>query len=344
MKKIFSIFSIFTLLILALSLAACSPNTTEETSKDAVTAPDYYPITITDQAGREITIEEEPNRLVSGYYISTSALIALDLDDKLVGIESNAAKRPIYELSSPSLLDLPNVGSAKEFDLEGCAALEPDLVILPKKLLNSVQTLEELGIKVLFINPENQQLLTETIQLIAAATNTQTKANELLNYISALETKLTDTLEGVTSPSVYLAGNSSLLSTAGDSMYQSHMIQLAGGTNVASQITDSYWVDISYEQLLAWNPEYIILASNADYTIEDVLTDPNLSSCTAVTHKNVYQIPDDAEAWDSPVPSGILGSLWLSNLLHPELFSEKDCNAFIEEYYETFYDFTYPEN
>ena len=40
-----------------------------------------YPVTLTDHAGRTVTIEKAPERLVSGYYISTSLLIALDLDE-----------------------------------------------------------------------------------------------------------------------------------------------------------------------------------------------------------------------------------------------------------------------
>lgn len=361
MKKIHSLLAV---LLLALSLTACAKTAATDTdAADTVTsdsavseatdtdtdsqtsqAADHYPVTITDQAGREVTLEEEPQRLVSGYYISTSALIALDLDEKLVGIEAKADKRPIYQLSAPDLLQLPNVGTAKEFDLEGCAALEPDLVILPKKLSDAADTLEGLGIKVLLVNPENQQLLTEMISLIAAATNTQEKADALLDFTSSIESRLADTLSQVSAPYVYLAGNSSLLSTAGDSMYQSSMIQLAGGTNVAGEITDSYWVEISYEQLLSWNPEYIILASDADYTVEDVLSDPNLADCTAVIKQKVYQIPGNAEAWDSPVPSGILGSLWLSNILHPELMTADECTALMDEYYETFYHFTYSEN
>ena len=46
-------------------------------------------------------------------------------------------------------------------------------------------------------------------------------------------------------------------------MYQADMIRLAGGTNVAGDIPDTYWAEIDYEQLLTWDPAYIILASNA---------------------------------------------------------------------------------
>ena len=357
MKKLLSLLLVLTML---LSLTACgqtgkpeetTPATTEatapattETVPETTVALSHYPVTVTDHAGREVVIEEEPEKLVSGYYISTSLLIALDLDERLVGIEAKANKRAIYKLSAPELIDLPNVGTAKEFDLEGCAALEPDLVILPIKLKSAVETLEGLGIDVLLVNPENQELLTGMIHMIAAATNTEDKAAELLDFTAAQESFLADALSGAETPSVYLAGNSSFLSTAGNAMYQSDMIRLAGGVNVAAEIADTYWVEIDYEQLLTWNPEYIILASDAAYTVEDVLADPNLADCAAVANGNVYQLPNKAEAWDSPVPSGILGALWLANVLHNDLLTDADCAAKIDEYYENFYGFTYSEN
>lgn len=310
----------------------------------AVCMAEGYPVTVMDQAGREVTIEQKPERLVSGYYISTSLLIALGLEDQLVGIEAKAAKRPIYRLSAPELIDLPNVGTAKEFDLEGCAALEPDLVILPLKLKNAAETLESLGIDVLLVNPENQELLTGMMNLIAAATGTEAEVQKLKDFTIAQEAALAEALADAEKPTVYLAGNSSMLSTAGDAMYQSDMIRLAGGVNAAAEITDSYWVEISYEQLLAWDPEYIVLASDASYTVEDVLADPNLAACKAVVNGHVIQLPNKAEAWDSPVPSAILGAVWLANVLHPEPFSQEACDALIDEYYETFYGFTYSEN
>ena len=303
-----------------------------------------YPVTVLDQAGREVTIEDAPQRLVSGYYISTSLLIALGLEDQLVGIEAKAAKRPIYKLSAPELIDLPNVGTAKEFDLEGCAALEPDLVILPLKLKNAAETLNGLGIDVLLVNPEDQELLTGMMDLIATATSTEEEAQKLKDFTAAQEAVLADKLADAEKPTVYLAGNSSMLSTAGNAMYQSDMIRLAGGVNAAAEIEDSYWVEISYEQLLAWDPDFIVLASDASYTVEDVMADPNLAACKAVANGRVIQLPSKAEAWDSPVPSAILGAVWLANTLHPEHFSQEDCNALIDEYYDTFYGFTYSKN
>ncbi len=326
---------LFILLLAAMLISLCVIGYAEET---------VYPLTLTDHAGREVIIEDAPERLVSGYYISTSAVIALNLEDKLVGIEAKAAKRAIYKLAAPQLIDLPNVGSAKEFDLEGCAALEPDLVILPIKLKNAAETLTSLGIDVLLVNPENQDQLTDMIKLIASAMNADERAQALLDFTSDQEASLSQLLADCNRPSVYLAGNSSLLSTAGDAMYQSDMIRLAGGSNVAGDIKDSYWTQISYEQLLAYDPQVILLASDASYSVEDVLTDENLAECAAVKACQVYQMPSKAEAWDSPVPSGILGAVWFAGVLHPDRLSAQECSALIDEYYETFYGFTYSEN
>lgn len=303
-----------------------------------------YPVTVKDQAGREIVIEKQPETLVSGYYISSSLLIALQLDDKMVGIEAKAGKRPIYKLAAKELIDLPSVGSAKEFDLEGCAALQADLVILPLKLKEAAATLEELGIQTILVNPESEKLLIEMIDVISTATNTVERAEELKGFINAQKDMLSGKVNGAASPKVYLAGNSDVLSTAGNKMYQCSMIELAGGENVAAGIEDKYWVNVDYEQILAWDPEYIIIAAEAEYTAEDVLADEVLAECSAVKNGNVYKIPSDAEAWDSPVPSGILGSVWLSCILHPDVVSLEESNQIIGDFYETFYGFTYGKN
>ena len=362
MKKPLSLLLAFAM---ALSLAACGaqpdasgsgpasqPEAVSEPASDTPEAADptaqpdgasetSYPVTVTDQAGRQVTIESQPETLVSGYYITTSLLIALGLQDELVGIEAKADTRPIYALSAPELLELPSVGTAKEFDLEGCAALAPDLVILPLKLESAADSLAELGIPALLVNPEDQALLNEAVTLIGTATNTQARAQALLDFSAEQEQRLADTLAGAETPSVYLAGNSDFLSTAGDAMYQSDMIRMAGGVNAAAEITDTYWAEVSYEQVLAWDPDYIVLASDAGYTVDDVLADPNLAGCAAVENGNVFQIPGDAEAWDSPVPGGILGAVWLSSVLHPDLCPEADSLAVIDEFYQTFYGFAY---
>lgn len=341
MKKTISLLLALAMLV---SLAACGrSDTAAQTTVATEPESGYYPVTITDQAGRQVTIEKEPQRLISSYYITTSLIMALGLDGRLVGVEDNAGLRPIYGLSSPKILELPSIGTVKELDLEGCAALSPDLAILPMKVKDSVDDLEALGIPVLLVNPESQELLAQMIRLVGEATNTREQAEKLLGFIETQTQFLETTLADVQRPDVYLAGNSSFLTTAGDAMYQSDMIRLAGGSNVAGAIPDTYWAQIDYEQLLLWDPAYIILPSSAKYSVADVMADPNLARCRAVVNGNVFQIPGDAESWDSPVPGSILGALWLAGILHPDHLDEAACADIMDEYYETFYHFTYSE-
>lgn len=334
MKKLLS-------LVLAgmLLLSACGNKSVEKTEVEQ--GEGQYPITVTDQVGREVTIEKEPESIISNYYISTSLLIALDADDTLVGIENNGELRPVYGLSSPELLELPGMGTVKEFDLERCAAMEPDLVILPAKLKDMCEALEELDIPVLIVMPESQQLLEECIDLLGKATGNTERAKELNAFIGNKQEELAEALVDVTEkPSIYLSGNSSFLKTAGPAMYQNQMIVNAAAENVAEELQDSYWAEISYEQLLAWDPDYIIMAADAKYSRDELLQDSNLSSCKAIQTEQVYQLPNQIESWDSPVPGSVLGSLWLASVLHPEEYPTEQYEQAVVEFYENFYGFT----
>jgi iron complex transport system substrate-binding protein len=311
----------------------------ESVATPAAPQPAAFPVTVTDQLGRSVTLEQRPQRLVSGYYISSSLLIALGLEDQLVGIEAKASQRPIYAKSAPELLDLPNVGTAKDFSIEGTLALEPDLVILPARLKDAIETLSGMGLTVLAVNPENGDLLAETIRLVGQATGTTERAEALLAQSDVLAQKAQSFAAAAESPAkrVYLAGNSALLSTAGPAMYQSTLLASVGADNVATELKDTYWAEISYEQLLAWQPDLIVLVPEAVYSVEDVLVDPALADLTAVKNKQVYQIPRDYEAWDSPVPSGVLGQLYLAassiRTSIAKLILSKTCSDFYQEFY-----------
>ena len=349
MKK--RVLSLILAAAMALSLAACSnPGSASSgsgASQSASSASSQadsstqseaaFPVTVTDAAGREVTIEEEPEKLVSGYYITTSMLIALGHADKLVGIEAKADTRPIYALAAPELLELPSVGTAKEFDLEGCAALEPDLVILPLKLKDTVPALEELGLTVITVNPESLEELNETIKLLVAAIGDPMKGWELLDYNQQTEEFLAEILADVEKPRVYLAGNSSYLSTAGAAMYQNSLLELGGGENVAAELEDTYWADVSYEQLLSWNPEVIIMASDAAYSKDELLADPQLQQLDAVKNGRVYAMPSAFESWDSPIPSALVGSRWVASVLHGEKYDFEQFRADAADFYQQFY-------
>jgi len=296
------------------------------------------PLTLTDQAGREVVVFGEPQRIVSGYYISSSACVALGLGDRLVGIEAKADSRPLYKLAAPRLLDLPNVGSAKEFDLEGCIALEPDLVILPKRLTAAADTLTEIGIPVVLVSPESHGELVEMIALLGAATGAQRFAKALTDYYIQELAAIRGLTQGLESrPVVYMGANNSYLATAPKDMYQASLIEAAGGVNAGGELDGDSWTEVSYEQLLAWNPEVLVIPAEASYTKADILADAQLADVKAVEEKRVYQMPKDFEAWDSPVPSCALGFRWLLSVLHEDVHPMEATQVEAQAFYRTFY-------
>lgn len=341
-------------LAMLLSLTACAgnktdgddtaPDTTPQTTPETVDMSKYettYPLTVKDHLGREVVIDKKPEKLVSAYYISTSVVIALGLEDKLVGIEAKADTRNIYKHAAPEIVDLPSVGTAKNFDVEGCAALSPDLVIIPAKLKDVIPQLEALGITVIAVNPESADQLVETVSMIAKATDTLYRGSNVLTSMFEAYAKLGERIGDVAeAPTVYLASNSSLLSTAGGAMYQNSLIEKAGCVNVAKDLTDTYWAEVSYEQILTWNPDYIVLASDSEYTVESVLGDENLAALEAVKNNRVIKLPDEYESWDSPVPGSFIGALWLAAQIHQGEYTIIECNKAMIAFYEDFYGFS----
>lgn len=294
-----------------------------------------------EESNQKTEAKPSVERIVSGYYITTSMLIALGLKEHIVGIEAKADKRPIYKLAAPELLQLPNVGTAKEFDLEGCVALKPDLVILPQKQAEQADILADLGIQGLVVNPESMDELKKTIVNVAEATGAGERAYKLLAYFDEktewLASLAKEGGKAGEKPSIYISGNADILRTAGKNMYQNELIEMAGGVNVAADLIDAGWSNISYEKLLTYNPDYIIISSEADYTKEDVLGNELLKELKAVQNKAVYEMPYAFEAWDSPVPSGILGSMWLESIINEEKYPfetfKEDAAAFYNEFY-----------
>ena len=76
--------------------AAASPKIRNKETKETTEATETPNTSVSEEAV-EAGKSQPAQRIVSGYYITTSACIALGLKDKMVGIEAKADKRPIYK-------------------------------------------------------------------------------------------------------------------------------------------------------------------------------------------------------------------------------------------------------
>lgn len=331
--------------VLAVSATACSQTSSGSGSQSGSQSTrgsqteTSGPIVLTDQAGREVTLDGPAQTLVSCYYITTYATIALGVDDRVVGLENKPESRPIYQMAAPELLEQTSVGTLKEFNVEATAALDPDLVIMPLKLRDYADALEELDIPVLIVNPESHDLLVEMLTLIGKACGVEDRAKELTDYYGEQLARMEELTKDCEEPVVYMGANSTYLETAPKDMYQSTLIDIAGGVNAAGEMEGDYWTQVSYETLLAMAPNVFILPTAAEYTVDDVKNDPQLSQLPAVVNDAVYAMPKGIEEWDSPIPSGILGTMWLTSVLHPDVYPFETFVSDAQDFYQTFYGF-----
>ncbi|MBU3805074.1 MAG: ABC transporter substrate-binding protein [Candidatus Cellulosilyticum pullistercoris] len=349
-KKIVSL--VLSLMIMGTSLVGCTNHTvsTEQTSTSTENVQESSTstsnevvqsetMTVVDQLGRTVEVPREINRIVSSYYISSSLLIALGAEDKVVGLEMKADTREIYKKAAPEFLELPGVGTSKSISVEETLALKPDLVILPYRLEEFVEQFEALDIPVIVVEPESMDQFLESITLIGTAIGEEEKAEALLNYYEEKIAEISSLTEGLEErPRVYMSGGSSAFTTCTSNMYQNDLIHLAGGQNVSEALTDGYWANVSAEQILAWDPEFIFNVNYASYDISELTKDAQLAPVSAIKENRVYTFPSVLEAWDYPTPSSILGILWLTHQLHPELYSVEAYTKDAQDFYKIFYD------
>jgi iron complex transport system substrate-binding protein len=92
------------------------------------------------------------------------------------------------------------------------------------------------------------------------------------------------------------------------------------------------------EQIMLWNPEYIIFAPGSVFN--QAATDPAWRQLRAVRDKKYYEVPVGPYNWmgSPPAINRFLGILYLTKILYPESASF-DLYAETKEYYRLFYSY-----
>ncbi len=259
---------------------------TEETTTTAeeTTAADdsIYPLTYTDAYGNEVTIESEPETVVSVSPALTEIVFALGAQDKLVG-------RSSYDDYPAEVFDIQDVGPIDLPDTELIASLEPDVVIASSIFSEEAyNAITELGIPVVIIRDETT--LTGMFGVIADVADVIGAHEEGEALVAELQAELDEITDNVAEeePSVsvyYCMGYGEYGDyTAGGDTFINDIITTAGAINAAGDV--SGW-SYSQEALLEADPDYILVPSwGYDAFLE---TEP-YSSLTAVQEGRVIAV------------------------------------------------------
>jgi len=305
---------LFLILGLVVLVAGCAPKATP-TLIPLTATPTPVAISITDDAGRTVKVAGTPQRLVSLAPSNTEILFALGLGDKVVGVTDFCD----YPEEAKAI---EQVGTYFEPNIEKIFSLSPDLVLAITGLPEVIAKLEELGIPALILNPSDLEGILANIRLVGKATGAEKEAEALISKMRERMAAVTEkAAEAKESPKVFCeidATDPSKPWTTGPGSFMDAMIRLSGGTNVAAD-AESPWVQLSAEEIIAKDPQIIILAdSKFGVTAESVGERPGWEAITAVKEGAIYGIDDDLIS--RPGPRIVDGLEAVARIIHPELF------------------------
>jgi iron complex transport system substrate-binding protein len=271
---------------------------------------------VTDQAGRTLTVPDDPKRVVSLAPSITEIIFALAQEHRLKGVTR-------FSDFPPEAAKFPKVGSYVYLDLERIVALQPDLCIAikdgnPKKVADK---LESLKIPVYAVDPRNLDTVAETLLEIGGLLNAGEKAETLVqNMRSRIRRIKSLAAKAEERPGVFFQIGINPMVAVGTNTFIHELIITAGGKNLSEG--DVPYPRYSREQIIALSPEIIIITSMAKgENFERVIAEwNNWPTVPAVKNNRIFLV--DSNIFDRPTPRLVEGLELLFRLIHPELAGE----------------------
>ena len=272
-----------------------------------------YPITITDGAGRDVTIKAEPKRIVSVAPSNTELMFALGKGGVLVG-------RSDFDDYPAEAQEIESIGGFFPPNYEKIISLQPDLILLTSGSEEAREKLEkEYKLTTFVVSPANFADLYDGVIALGKVVNAQEAAEKLVADIKA-EVKAIEEKAATaqTKPVVFYQVWHDPLQSAGPGSFIDDMIRIAGGVNAAAAATDP-WPQFSMEQLVAANPDIIVTGSEA--SAQEARQRKGWESLQAVKEGKVLGLPDE-NIVVRPGPRLVQGLQWFAQQIHPELFAQ----------------------
>ena len=306
---------------------------------------------ITDMAGRKVTVPAAEN-IESVFSAGPVAAIFLYMvaPDKLLGwnYELNDVEKSII---LDKYQDLPNFGMGDAVNYEAVIAANPTIAINSGKINDAMVSdcdalSESLGIPVVAVDNELNNSA-EAFRFMGELLGVEDHAEELAQYAEQIFTDI-NALSDIPEEkkvSVYFGNGEDSLETAPRGSQHAQILDVINAVNVADlELGDGSRVQISAEQLLAWDPDVIVVNGepkadkSGSSAAEDILSNPDYASLKAVQDQKVYGTPNAPFSWvDRPAgPNRLIGMRWFSALIYPE-YIKCDINEEIHKFFDLFY-------
>jgi len=303
---------------------------------------------ITDMAGRKVVVPDEVETVFSASTVTAIFMYTL-APDKLLGwnYELNDLEKSVI---LKEYHDLPNFGMGDSINYEAVIATGPTIAVnvgtINDKMISDCDKLSEsLGVPVVAVDGD-LAASAEAYRFMGELLGEEEQAEKLASYAE----KTFADIEKMEVPEdkkvrIYYGNGEDSLETAPAGSAHGQIIDMVNAVNVADlEMGEGSRVQISAEQLLAWDPDVIVVNgepkadTSGALAAEAILANPDYASLKAVQDQQVYGTPNTPFSWmDRPMgPNRIVGIRWLSGLIYPE-YLNYNVDEEVKEFFDLFY-------
>lgn len=312
---------------------------------------------VTDVLGRKVEISTDVKRIGVTPIPYASMIYAIDGSAKrLIAINPSAQKayeQSILKKLAPEMATVTAgyIGTDFSINIEEIVKLKPDVMIVWSTQEAEISKLEGLGIPVVALSngaDSNIEEMRTNMKIIGQVLGKEEQAEKLIAYNADVEKYFqakANQINGTKKPKVlYIRDNT--LKVAASKSFNQIMIELAGGVNVASEVTGS-WTQVTMEQILKWDPEIIYLSNFDPITPADLYNNKiegqNWSNVSAVKNKKVYKTPLGIYRWDAPNAETPIFLKWMGQKQQPAVFSDYNLENDLKSFYKAFFQYDLSE-
>ena len=269
---------------------------------------------ITDGTGRSVAVPLQVQRVVSLAPNLTETVYALGLEDKLVG-------DTIYCDTPAAATRKPHIGAPLTPSLEAIVALHPDLVLATAiNRWETVEAITKLGIPVYTVEPRTVRDMLESISELGDVLGAHEQGVALTAKLQGTLDNLQTGLRDKPLVHVLFVVWEDPLITIGQNTFIADALRWAGAESVI--ISKQDWPQISMEEVLRLEPDYIVLTSNHAGTddsdqVRDLRSRGVWNQIEAVKLGRIVVVGEEVTR---PAPGLVEVVVQLAHGLHPEVF------------------------
>ena len=267
-----------------------------------------FPVSMTDTTGAEVTVEEEPERVVTLAPSAAQTMWEIGAKGKVVGVSKFAG----YLDGASEKRNIS--GGETAVVAEKVVDEGPDLVIAPNVIRNdTVDQLRNAGLTVYrFEETTSIDGVYETVELIGRLTGACDGAEETVTDMRDRIETVERAVEGQERPDVLYTFFGF---TAGSETFVHEILETAGGNNVAADANISSYREISEEVVVERDPDWIVL--NSDNPAPP--GGPAYENTTALRENQTVVVR--AEHISQPAPRIVRAITKLTRAFHPDAYA-----------------------